>query len=64
MYFSLLVENVVLGNTTGVSVATELEALKVIEIGNLKRQVKKTKANDLSSRSHAIITITLTIQKG
>ena len=58
-----VVENVVMEDVKNIDVQQQVEALDVIRKANLKRQVKKTKSNDSSSRSHAIITINLEVQK-
>ena len=55
-------ENVVMENISEIE-AHQTEALDIIRKANLKRQVKKTKSNDSSSRSHAIITIKLDLHK-
>ena len=46
-------------NMTEITVDDQLNALAIIKSANSKRQVKKTKSNDSSSRSHAIITLIL-----
>lgn len=58
-----VVENVVMEDVKNIDVQQQVEALDVIRKANLKRQVKKTKSNDSSSRSHAIITINLEVLK-
>lgn len=57
------VENVIMENVVEINVVHEQDALDTLRNANLKRQVKKTKSNDYSSRSHAIITINVEIQK-
>lgn len=57
------VENVIMENITDVEVHNQEKALDLIQKANLRRQVKKTKSNDSSSRSHAIISLKLDIQK-
>ncbi len=50
-------------NISEIDVQHQTQALEIIRKANLKRQVKKTKSNDTSSRSHAIITIKLDLHK-
>lgn len=50
-------------NITELNVDHQQDALDIIHNANLKRQVKKTKSNDSSSRSHAIITLKLEFEK-
>ncbi|XP_057370294.1 kinesin-like protein KIF27 [Daphnia carinata] len=57
------VENVIMENITDVEVHNQEKALHLIQKANLRRQVKKTKSNDSSSRSHAIISLKLEIQR-
>lgn len=57
------VENVIMENITDVEVHNQEKALHLIRKANLRRQVKKTKSNDSSSRSHAIISLKLEIQR-
>ncbi|XP_046634989.1 chromosome-associated kinesin KIF4-like [Daphnia pulicaria] len=57
------VENVVMENITEMEVHNQENTLDLIRTANLRRQVKKTKSNDSSSRSHAIISLKLEIHK-
>lgn len=50
-------------NITDVEIHNQEKALHLIRKANLRRQVKKTKSNDSSSRSHAIISLKLEIQR-
>jgi hypothetical protein len=50
-------------NISEVEVCSQENALDLIQTANMRRQVKKTKSNDSSSRSHAIISLKLEIHK-
>lgn len=50
-------------NITEMEVHNQENTLDLIRTANLRRQVKKTKSNDSSSRSHAIISLKLEIHK-
>ncbi|KHJ33911.1 putative kinesin-like protein bimc [Erysiphe necator] len=44
-------------------VKSAAEGIKLLQSGNLKRQVASTKCNDLSSRSHTVFTVTAYIKR-
>ena len=58
-----VLENTIIENINEVAVSTRSAAVLLVHQANIKRQVKKTLANDSSSRSHAIITISLNFFK-